>query len=108
MHEALAVDCLASRNRDEMETVMTFLRRYGHMIKVKDYYGKTTLNLEEVIDFMKTIAPKIGDIFSSSMIQRRFRTGYTNSSNEQSDKRNGSMFRFETMCGTIVALKRAI
>jgi hypothetical protein len=32
--EALAEDCLASRNAQEVETVMTFLHRYGYMIKV--------------------------------------------------------------------------
>lgn len=32
--EGAAVDCLASRTSEEMETVLTFLRRYGRMIKV--------------------------------------------------------------------------
>ncbi|WP_242321871.1 hypothetical protein [Bacillus cereus group sp. BfR-BA-01354] len=32
--EGAAVDCLASRTAEEMQTVLTFLRRYGCMIKV--------------------------------------------------------------------------
>lgn len=32
--EGAAVDCLASRTAEEMQTVLTFLRRYGRMIKV--------------------------------------------------------------------------
>lgn len=35
LHESLAEDLLASRNADEIETVMTFLRRYGQFIQVK-------------------------------------------------------------------------
>lgn len=31
--EGAAVDCLVSRTAGEMETVLTFLRRYGRMIK---------------------------------------------------------------------------
>lgn len=39
---------------------------------------KNTLNVDEVIEFMQIIAPNIGDIFSSNMIQRKFRTSYRN------------------------------
>lgn len=35
LNEALAEDLLASRNAKEIETVMVFLRRYGHMIHVR-------------------------------------------------------------------------
>lgn len=39
---------------------------------------KTTLKIEEVIEFMEHIAPNLGDRFSTSMVQRKFRTGYAN------------------------------
>jgi len=32
--EGAAIDCLVSRTAKEMETVLTFLRRYGRIIKV--------------------------------------------------------------------------
>ena len=35
LNEAIAEDMLASRNAKEIEAVMVFLRRYGHMIHVK-------------------------------------------------------------------------
>lgn len=35
IHEPIAKDCVASRTRKEMNIVLTFLRRYGHMINVK-------------------------------------------------------------------------
>lgn len=35
LHETLAEDLLASRNAQEIETVMIFLRRYGRFIKIK-------------------------------------------------------------------------
>lgn len=38
---------------------------------------KTTLNIQEVIDFMKWKV-KEGEVFSSNMVQRKFRTGYIN------------------------------
>jgi hypothetical protein len=35
INESLAVDCVASRTSKQIETVLVFLRRYGHMIEVK-------------------------------------------------------------------------
>jgi len=32
--QPVAEDCLASRNKTEIDTVMKFLRRYGHMINL--------------------------------------------------------------------------
>lgn len=35
LSESIATDLISSRNEHDLEVVMTFLRRYGHMIKVK-------------------------------------------------------------------------
>lgn len=35
IHEPIAQDCMASRTLEEMKVILLFLRRYGHMIKVK-------------------------------------------------------------------------
>lgn len=49
--EAIAKDLLVSRNAKEIEIVIDFLRRYGHMIKVNDNLLDKQINKEEYVVF---------------------------------------------------------
>lgn len=43
IYEPIAIDCMSSRTLEEMEIVLTFLRRYSHMISVKKQNNKNMI-----------------------------------------------------------------